>query len=188
MKSLQEYNLDRDATLYQFNAFYKKRKADRDQITTLSIDRRIQIQEKITDDEWAGILQNGEAIVKEQNEKLEKKEAKGNVNDVFEDVRTSINEVVQNAESRKNAITAFEEFQSAFREMERAVSERYGMRNDVVKNRISTKEELLAIATELTEYRKSSYDDLVKFHFKMIQTLEEEEWDTVMKSFNRILG
>jgi len=188
MRSLQEYNLGQDAILEQFQAFYKKRSAARQNITTLAIERRLRIQDLITDDEWAPILLNGEEQVKELNEKHLKKEAKGNADDVMENIRITIGDVVENTVNRDEAMSAFEEFRTVYQEMDRTIKEQRSMRSDIIRNRTSSKDEFQTIAHEQIELRKRAYDELVKFHFKMLQVLNENEWLPVMKSFNRILG
>lgn len=188
MKSFQVYNLGQDATLEQFQAFYEKRSAARQQLTASAIERRLQVQELITNKEWNAIILNGEARVKELNEKHLKKEAKGNVNDALENVRITIGEVVENDLNRDDAMRSFLEFQTVYQELDQAIQDQNSVRNNIIKNKNSTKEEFRTMVDELQVLRKRSYDELVKFHFKMLQVLNEKEWLPVMKSFNRILG
>jgi len=106
----------------------------------------------------------------------------------MENVRITIGDVVENTVNRDEAMSAFEEFRIVYQEMDRTIKEQRSMRSDIIRNRTSSKDEFQAIANEQIELRKRAYDELVKFHFKMLQVLNAKEWLPVMKSFNRILG
>jgi len=152
----------------------------------LVIRTRITLIQKIKDEEWEKIVTFSKDKVKKNKEKLQQKIDKGKVNDPFEKLQSSLQSQIIDEDKKKGALTSLETFKGQFNNMANKLTERNVIDTPILSKKSSSKEELTEIADEVNVIRMETFNHMMEFRNDLKNYTNEEEWNKVIKEFNKI--
>jgi hypothetical protein len=187
-KTFQEMNTDKNISRVQMEEFFVQLMKDRRVFEDRVIEDRISISAKLRPGEWDAIMDYSRASVNKTKTKSEKKVAKGKFSEPFEKTFEVIEKDIADSvklQNVRNALTTFVESQK------RTVSTLLSMNSvdsNILSKQKASRDELKDLAENLNVHRKKAFDDLVEFHYTVVEQTTDEDWAKVMKSFNKELS
>jgi hypothetical protein len=187
-KSFKELNAERTTSKAEMIAFFEKVMEDRIAFQDKIIHSRIAITGKIKEGEWVSILELSKEAVAKKKEKQQKKIDKGKEEKPFKKTLASIDKYVSDSERKEKVIQAVNEFIEAQLEMINALASKNMMDDNIVANKSVSEKELKQLAEDMNKYRQIGFDNLINFHFSAKEYTSIDEWDQIMKAFNKELS
>lgn len=209
-KAFQEILGSRDATREGLDDFYAELHNGRVEFQDELINSRLELTQKIQEDEWTSIIAFSEASIdkreKKQQEKIEKKNekaiktaeenpdkaqknaAKSEKKQPFFKTRQAITEAVDDVEKQTIMINSLDDMVIASQELERQIRSINVRENDVIVRRDATREELKKVAEEMNGLRRSGFEQLVQTHMIIKENTDESQWDIILKALNKDLN
>lgn len=191
ISGFQDMNKSRLSTEEDFNLYFLEVQSARESMQNKTIDNRISILNKIEQSEWDSIVASSKSYVDEINEKAQKKadKKKGKSDKkLFDECRTSILENVTAEDKQKEIIIGLDVLTASFIELVINLESISVNDNPEIVRKDASKEELLELAKEVNDIRLLVYQELVVFHMIVKENTNQEEWDKVMKVFNKELA
>ena len=187
LKAFKEMNLDKSLEREDFDTFFNDLIEGRKEFQKYVIDERLKITKKIEPDEWTLIMAMSNESVQKRKQKMEKKIRKGKIGLPFGKTRDVIAMEVEDETSRENLRNALDEFLAAETKIIDQLAAMNVEDNPVIENREATLAELNKIGEEMNILRMKGYENLTEFHFAARDNTTEDEWDVLMKAFNKEL-
>jgi uncharacterized protein YlxW (UPF0749 family) len=148
------------------------------------VDLRIEITDKIEEDEWDRIVEfSGEAYRK----KLEKQAKKNKkYKDPFVKTRKTIGEIQdqKSQEAVNSQLDAFVENVSAF---EKSLKEINVLDDELLVEKSNSKEDLLTLYDNMNKIRQEAFKSVIEFHSVVRNNLEQEQGEIVLAAFYKDL-
>lgn len=186
IKEIEIINADRLATTADFQKFESLLIENAVEYQDLVIDSRLDLINNITEDEWANIIEYSKNEVDNEKEKLQKKIDDGKIKDPFKDLETKINAQIADEKNRTVVLEALAAFKNDFKTLAEKLNERNVDDTPVLMNKNSSKEDLKEIAAEINNIRKDTYKSMLDFRSVLLENTNEEEWNKIMKEFNKM--
>ena len=188
LKALKSINSDRNASREDFNAYHEELLEFITAVQDIILTTRIGVIQNITDGEWDQIMEFSSDNLMKSREKLQAKIDKGKVKDPFDEVKESITKHITDPKKQELALEALDELKESYIQLAGMLNKRNAVDMPVIKNKNSSREELLEIASEVNTLRSQAYEGLVDFHFKLLEYTSDKEWDKVIKSVNKLIN
>lgn len=189
IKRFESLNSSRLTNEEDFAEFFTIIQAKRDSMQKELIDARIHINTKIESSEWDSIVafasaSSAKLLEKEQkkNEKKSNKKSK----ELFDNTLKSISQV-GNSENQKHLIDGIDRFRVEIDKLSTNLENVYVNNKAILTKKDTSKQDLMKIAEELNMLRYTTYMEVVTFHKLVKNHTNEEEWEKIMKSFNKEL-
>ena len=192
------YNKERKANFKDFEDLYTNYNSDEaklqaffDNLTEIQkayqgdfIEKRIQITDKITDEEWKLIVQSSEEAYQKKLDKLAKKKSK--TKDPFEKTRKKISEV-PDAQSQAPLLEQLDSFSERISEFEKSMKDVNVFENELLVQKTNSKQELLTLYDDMNEIRQKAFGHLIGFHESVRSNVSEEQGETILSTFYKDL-
>lgn len=194
----KSYNKERKAYYKDFKDLYTNYKASEeelvsffDQITEIQgdyqndfIDLRIEITDKIEEEEWDRIVEFSGQAYRKKLDKQAKKNKK--VKDPFAKTRKIIGEIEdeKSQQAVSSQLNAFTENVSAFDE---SLKEINVLEDKLLVEKSNSKEDLLTLYDDLNKIRQEGFKSIVEFHSVVTSNLEQVRAEDVLEAFYRDL-
>ncbi len=185
LKHFAVNSLKRDTPEEFFEISFKKMESAQNQFDQKSVEIRLKVQELIKEEEWQKILDASEkGLLKEQknNEKALQK-----LNKVIEKVKKKLADDLPNPDKQKQALAIADQLHDDINQQVRAFFKINYLENDTLRNLHATKTAIEAVTQDMKQIRKNIYDAFVEARFEMIEVTNEQEWDAIVKSINKLL-
>ena len=188
IKELKEQNLDKNTTQQWYQDFFDNRISERQKQQALFINQRIQLQQKITDDEWANIMKMAQDEATKLAEKEHKKERKQKDHNFFRNQERAVNEKISDELKRAIVMAKLLEYEKEYN----AIVADYDAINiqeiDFLDDRNASMEQMQKLADNLNKQRTKMYDGYMDFIMTMNKNTTEEEWKPIIKEINKVLN
>jgi len=185
LKEIKEKNLDKNTTSDWYDELFNEMMVERVKLQQLLISQRIQLQELITDSEWALIIEQAKKIEEKTKLKEQKKDAKGKSHDAFDKQVEVTDENLPDGVEKQEVIDVLIKYQMNFLEL---VQMKQGIRigeDSQLGDKYVTKENLQELANELNEARFKLSQGFLDFLNELKEITNEEEWTNIMKEVNK---
>lgn len=201
LKQYKQINTSRATTWQELNNFYVELHNDRLLFQDKMIDDRIALVKQIKTNEWSAIIALSEESIDKRKEKAQKKADKNKKKDVineknnyvrketkpFKRTRESIDKTVANIEKQQRMIAGLDDLVDSFNDMNRQIRTINVEENSTIKNQHASKEGLILISEKMNTVRQDAFNKLINMHMSIKNNTSEDEWDSVIKAFNKDL-
>jgi len=182
-KRLKELNSDRlspkDSIVAELNIALDIWK----ELQTNGIDKRIQVKDMITPEEWEKIIANSVAEFDKKELKAHEKLYK-NFNKELYKVQEVMADKVADMERRKKIEAAFDSYSKDVKDYIDANIDRTLKNHAAFRNLDATKQELLEALSSVESSREEFFDGIVKLHFELVEYTTDDEWGKISKAIN----
>jgi len=187
VKELKKKNLDQNTTEQWFKDFFVERMKERKELQAYTINMRLNLQQKITTEEWAKIMGLSWADVARDEAKAKKKELKDKDKNIFRNVEKAIMENVSDSEKRALILSALINYEKKNDEIVNTYEEIDVEAGGLLADQHATQEQMNQFCLGLNVIRQSFYLSYLKFYFEVRDNTTEEEWKLIIKQFNKVL-
>ena len=192
------YNKARKANYKDFKALYTNYNASEDELNAFFenltgiqrdyqndfVDKRIEITERITDEEWANIVKLSEEAYQKKVDKQAKKKQK--TKDNFAKTRKKVSEI-QTQENREAITAQLDSFTERIMEFEKAMKNVNVFESDLLVKKSNSREELLQLYDEMNDIRKEAFEALIGFHRTVRSNSSPEQGEAMLSAFYKDL-
>lgn len=187
LKVLKTKNLERGISEDYYLDFFDKRMQERIKLQSTTLDSRLALQEKITDDEWAAIMKMASNTEAKEAEKARHKEMKKNDKNVFREQETAIVQNVADKDRRAILLKGLAVYEAVYDQMHESYESISVNQSQVLTDKNLTREKMLVLADELNELRLTLYKGFSVFVITTEKNSNDEEYKVIMKAFNKLL-
>lgn len=184
LKEIEKLNLDRDATVEQFNKIADKIRATNEDAFNYMVTARLEIGNIITTNEWSLIL----ADSKKYYQKTEKQ-----YNKVYPAFEKSIQKLIKRIESSIDSkdraaivITHIKDFSGLTLKNSKELAAINVYEHPVLTNIKSTEQELITVGPQIQKLRNQVTEAYIALHVLIAANTTEEEWPKVVKKVNKL--
>jgi hypothetical protein len=184
LKEIEKLNIDRDATVDQFNKIADKIRATNEDAFNYMVTSRLELGNIVTTDEWVLIL----ADSKKRYQRTEKK-----YNKVYPAFEKSIEKLIKRIESSIDSeertaivITHIQDFSALTVKNSKELTAINVYEHPVLSNIMSTEQELLTVGQEIRKLRNQITEGYIALHVLIAVNTTEQEWPKVVKKVNRL--
>jgi hypothetical protein len=186
LKELKKLNANRNAYVSDYKALKEKLMENVVNIQDKKIDSRLRLISLIEDDEWEQMMDFSLENEQKRKAKEQKKGDKGKAEDPFASFEKAIRKHISDPAHGDEVLKDLIEYKSDYLALKEKVAERNVIDTPILKRKNSTREDLKSIVKEVNKLRDAAFDEMVEFHFKLKDDTTEEEWEKVIKAFNRL--
>lgn len=188
-KAFKKMNAARETTREEFSHFLETLMSERKEARIMLVDVRIGLAARITEDEWqAIILKSGEAIGKRQEKaqkKIDKDIEKGR--EVFGKTHATIVNNISEDKKQNLLLDELNKLQVNLTILTNNINSVNVKEQSILARQDSEKAKFKQLAEELDSIRYSAFTQLIDFHVLVKENSNQEEWNKVMKQFNKDL-
>lgn len=148
------------------------------------VDKRIQITEKITNEEWGNIVTISEEAYQKKLDKQAKKKSK--TKDPFEKTRKKISEV-PDSQSQAQLLQQLDSFTEKISEFEKSMKEVNVFENELLVQKTNSKQDLLTLYDDMNEIRQKAFGHVIGFHQSVRSNVNEEQGEAILSTFYKDL-
>lgn len=148
------------------------------------VDKRIQITEKITNEEWGNIVTISEEAYQKKLDKQAKKKSK--TKDPFEKTRKKISEV-PDSQSQAQLLEQLDSFTEKISEFEKSMKEVNVFENELLVQKTNSKQDLLTLYDDMNEIRQKAFGHVIGFHQSVRSNVNEEQGEAILSTFYKDL-
>jgi len=190
-KEFKELNNSRTASADDFMKFFTEIQTQRVAHQSSISDFRVEINKKLEQSEWDSILAFSTKSIEEEIAKAQKKSEKKKdkpKEKPFENTRETLTEVITDSEKEKNIIVQLDELVNDMDKLQKDVNGMFADHKDIFSQKDASKSDLQTLSKSVNNIRKEFYDELTSFHFALKENTNDEEWNTIIKTFNKELN
>lgn len=185
LKHFAANSLARNTPLEFFEISFEKMYADQNKFDQISVEERLKIQKLLKEDEWQNILKATEKGLKKEQKNNQK--ALKKLNKVIEKIKKSIAKELPDSKKKEQAISIANQLQTDINKEVNAFFKINYLENDTLRNINATEAEIQAVVDKMSAIRKNIFDAFVKARFEMVNATTEQEWNSIVKSINKLL-
>lgn len=187
LKTLKKQNLDKATTSQWYQHFFEERMNDRKKLGSLFIDERIKLQQKITEEEWAKIMQEASDEATKLAEKEEKKERKHKEDNVFLSLENSTKEHISDPEKQSIVLEALDTYEASYTNVVDTYDDINVNESNFLMEKNASKEDMRKLGDLLNKQRANMYEGYTKFIGILNENSSDEEWKSIIKEFNKVI-
>jgi hypothetical protein len=185
IKKYKALNVDRNSTKDQHQALIGEYLEKRKEISALSIEKEMSMKKLCTEEEWGNIMN----AIMEKTDKGKVKKSMEKTNQKFFDklVKTFTTNISDEA-NRKKALASLNESKENVDIVIPMVSELSYKNIEAIRSYNAKKADYDEDAEQLRIIRKEIYDNFLKLRFQLLEYTTEEEWNIIIKDYNKLVG
>jgi len=161
--------------------------AEGTKIPERTIRRLIQDKYQVSPKKYLNLLRLNEVRKELLLDKSEKKKEKSKEKP-FENTRETLTEVITDSGKEKNIIVQLDELVSDMDKLQTGINGIFVNHKDIIGQKDASKSDLEILSKSINKVRKEFYDELTSFHFALKENTNDEEWNTIIKTFNKELS
>lgn len=183
LDSLKDANLQYETSVDWYKSFFQRRMDERKEIQAIYIDLRLQLTQKITDEEWQEIIKYDDDSDPKEKEKLDQRITKS-----IESFNKHLEKVVDDPGNVEQLSKYYRDFLDEQRKFTNAFDEvgEYSNSITILSNKNASREDLYTIRNELNQKRLELYDSYVNFISKTKAISKKKDWQSIAKQVNKI--
>ena len=197
-KRAKTYNKERKSNYKDFEALYTNFNTSDDELNAFFedlteiqreyqedfVEKRIEITDRITDDEWSNIIGLSREAYQKKADKQAKKKQK--TKDHFAKTRKQVSEIAK-AENRDAIADQLDSFTERVTEFEKAMKNVNVLESDLLVKKSNSKQELLQLYDEMNNIRKKAFEAVIGFHQTVRANSSPEQGEAVLSAFYKDL-
>ena len=183
-KRMKELNLDRNSSKDSIYAVLNEATEIWRNLQKSGLNKRISVQELLTEDEWEMIIANSIDELSKKEVKNQEKDYKNFIKE-FDKLYGTIAKQTTDVERMKKIDQALVNFKSLTKNYMDANKERSLRYNDAFRNLNATKSDLTDALSSVEEARSNLFEGVVNLHFKLVESTTEDEWIKIAKAVNK---
>ena len=188
LKTLQQKNLDRGTVGDWYIAFYEQRMKERMELQNTFINQRLNLQQKVTDDEWEKIMSRSASAESKMEKKEQKKEMKKNDENFFKEQETAIVTYITDQDRRMIVLEALGVYEATYSQLHDTYENINVENSAFLADKYASKEKMQILADLLNEQRVILFEGYSVFLLALQINATDEEWKPIMKAFNKMLA
>jgi len=183
-KELAQLNEDRSTSRDQFKALFSGYMDSKKKLDQSAISNSFKARQLISDSEWQNILVDAVADYEKNKKKRQKRTAKlkKSMAKVHRAVEKSINE----GKRRSQVKQIVDKFELSMVEIQKNYNQINFQDNEVLRNRNSTKEELVQLQRSMNNLWRELFDLYTSTRTEIAELASDREWKTIQKALNKI--
>jgi hypothetical protein len=185
MKEYKALNLDRSSTIEQHEALIIEYLDARKEISAFSIEKEMAMKKLTTEEEWNNIMNS---VMEKTDKGKVRKSMEKTTQKFYEKLVESFNTNISNESNRNKALASLDEFKEDVDAAIPMISESSYKYIETIRSYNATKSDYELGAEELRKIRREINDDFLKLRFQLLEYTTEEEWNTIIKEYNKIIG
>jgi hypothetical protein len=186
-KELRKKNLERSDNTEYYLAFFEKLNEERIKLQNNTIDIRLSLQEKITDEEWNAIMKRSSDALTKETEKEQRKAIKKNDKNFFREQETAIVTHVADQARRTALLDGLAIYEAVYDQIHDTYENINVNESQNLINKNLTREDILILAEKLNEQRLLLQDAYSVFMITTKKYSTEEDYKVIIKAFNKLL-
>jgi hypothetical protein len=187
VKVLKKKNLNKSTQYEWYKDFFQLCLEERKEFQSLFIDQRIFLQNNIKEDEWAKIMKMATDATNKQAEKEQAKAMKKKDKNIFGSLEKTINESIVD-ESKLSAVSAgLKEYEKSNNDIAAAYENINVIDSKFLTDKNATAKQMNEISDALNVQRKMLYLSYIDFLALAKENATSEEWESIIKEFNKVL-
>jgi hypothetical protein len=187
LKDLKKKNLDRNTPDKWYLDFFNTTMEERKKLQATFINGRIELQQKIRDDEWAKMMKMASDEATKMAEKAQKKERKKKDNNLFESQEKAVNEHISDQNKRSKALEALKEYEKDYNDIAMAYDNLNVNESDFLVDKNAAKEDMQKFGDTLNKQRSKMYEGYIDFLIALKENTNDEEWESIIREFNKVI-
>ena len=185
LKELKKKNIDNNTSKQWYVDFFGQRMEERRELQALFITERFNLQQKITDDEWAEIMKMATDEASKVEAKEQKKEMKQKDKNFFESQEKVMNEEILDQDKRSKVLEALKVYEEKYDETHNTYEHINANETDFLTDKNATKEDMQKFADALNKLNIKMYQAYLDFFMILKENTNDEEWASIIKVFNK---
>ncbi len=185
IKKYKSLNVDRNSTMEQHQALLNDFREARTEIGDFSIDKEIAMKKLTTKEEWENIMN---AVMEKTDKGKAQKSMEKTSQKYFEKLAETFTTNISDEANRKKALASIDKLKKEVFVSIPTVSDLSYKNMEALRGYNATKDDYNKSAEGLRTMRKEINDDFVKLRFELLDYATEEEWKTIIKAYNKIVG
>ena len=185
-KEFKAMSADRETSRKALEEIQEVLREKRQAMQHESIEARLSLVPKITEEEWGKIIDLSNVHVAKQKAKAEKKSEKKPKDD-FRKVRTAIEDSIQDPGTRSEMTAMLESFIEQYEAMNERRRSLNVADNELVGKQDASREELQGMFGEMNALRDDVFRTFLDYRFKAKALLSAEEWDPIAKELTKVM-
>lgn len=186
VKILKEKNLERNTTRDWYEAFFKVRMEERKELQNVFMDKRIELQNNITSEEWDLIIAKSQEAEGKEEAKEAKKESKAKGSDyLFEKTRQEVEEDFPDESKKTKVLNALDTYEKECREITKSYGQINANNSDLLIDKNLTKEQMQSMSDDLNAQREAIFEAYIDFFEVLNEELSDDEWEKLIKTINK---
>lgn len=190
LKEFKTLNTSRATSDEDFKAYFTKIHTQRVEYQTEIIDIRIITNAKIELAEWNSILEYSKSSFEKEIAKAQRKSEKKKEKPVeppFTKTKEVLSEKITDSEKGLEVKTQLDNLINVMSKLQKDISGTFEEDKVIIIKKDATKSELHYVVEDINQIRSSFFNELVSFHFVLKENTNEDEWQPIIKSFNKEL-
>ncbi len=183
-KELAQLNADRSTARDQFKALFSGYMDSKKELDQLAISNSFKSRQLISDSEWQNILVDAVAGYEKNKKKRAKRTAK--LKKSIAKVHRSVEKSIKEEKRRSQVKQIVDKFEISMMEIQKNYNQINYQDNEVLRNRNSTKEELVQLQRSMNNLWRELFDLYTSTRTEIAELASDEEWKTIQKSINKI--
>ena len=194
----KSYNKERKSNYKDFEILYTNYNTSEDELNAFFsnlteiqriyqddfVEKRIEITERITDDEWAGIVKLSQEAHQKKEDKLAKKKQK--TKEDFVKTKKKVAEI-PNQENRDAITDQLDSFTQNAAEFEKELNKVNVLENELLVKKSNSKQELLRLYEDMNVIRTKAFESVIEFHRTVRANASQEQGEAVLSAFYKDL-
>ncbi|MEP0133435.1 MAG: hypothetical protein ABJJ25_17145 [Eudoraea sp.] len=186
-KVLKTKNLERGINEDYYLDFFDKRMQERVKLQETTLESRLALQEKITDDEWDAIMKKASSAETKEEEKAQRKKAKKDDKNAFREQETAIVQNVADQDRRANLLEGLAIYEATYNQIHESYESINVNESEALIDKNLSREKIIAIGEQLNEQRITLYKGFSVFIITAKANSTEEDYKAIMKAFNKLI-
>ena len=149
---------------------------------------RLNVQPKISDDEWKNILDYSEKKTAKILEKQQKKEKKQGDKQIDDKLIETSKKYISDDERNKEVKKAYNAFKLSSEDLIKTYENMQALGDDIMTDKSASRSDMQDFADSLNDKRRKMYDSFLEFFGELQKISTEEEWQAIMKDFNKAVA
>lgn len=185
LKDFKAKNLEQGTDEQWYKDHFKSFMALKKDRQEKAIALRLEIQPRLTDEEWSNIVGAAKKTVTEDQAKMDKKAAKKEKQAVDGKLIDTAEKYITDEEKQNGVDDAYKTFRTDVQDLRVTYEDINVVDNELLSSKYVTEKQLREFVESLNSMRLEMYDDYLTFINKLREVTTEEEWTAIMKDLNK---
>ncbi len=184
---LKESNLNKATPENWYKNFFNGQIQEREKRQDQVISQRIELQKKITSEEWSQIMILAANEATEIEVKEKKKEMKDNDHNIFKNLEKSVNENILDEIRLAKSNEILKKFENSYNNVSNSITNIDVNQTHFLADQLATKEQMKQFTEAVNAQREELYASHTDFILQIKKHTTSEEWKSIIKEFNKLL-
>ncbi len=188
MKKVKKLMASEENQIQELEILLKSNFDKRKKLQASKLDKRLAMQDLMTDEEWKSVIENAVTPSRKHEKKTNKKVSKfkKSVDELLNDTEKSISKKIHDSVRREKVLESFHEFFAALEQQIEEGSKFNYKSNEIIRKRSATREELEGLYAKQNELRKNVYSEFRVMYEVIFEFTNETERKAIRKELKKM--